>query len=392
MATSMQPERCQTSLEEVSDVVDPQEVIDAMAADAAVEAGVSDEAAFGRPGPPFDRRAPFVVGFLAALGVATAFAMVWAVYAAAQVLTLLGISFFLAVGLDPVVTWLVRHRLPRWAAVVVVVVAALGVVAAFLAVAIPVIVTQATALANHLPGYVKSLSDHHSSIGRLNDRFHVVANLQKFLDSGGSSVAGGALTVGKAVLGAVTSAVIVIVVAIYALADMPRIKRGLYHLAPRTRRARMVLLTDEIMGRVGGYVLGNLAISVISGLGTFVWSLAWGIPYPLLLALLVAIFDLVPIVGSTIGGLIVALVALTVSLPVAIATAAFYIVYRFVEDYVISPPIMRRTVDVPGLVTVVATLVGATVLGVVGALVAIPLAAAIKLLLRELVAPRMESS
>ena len=155
----------------------------------------------------------------------------------------------------------------------------------------------------------------------------------------------------------------------------------------------MVLLTDEILARVGGYVLGNLAVSVISGVGTSAWAFAFGIPYPFLLGLMVGLFDLIPIVGSTVAGVIVTLVALAaVSPAVAIATAVFYVVYRFVEDYLIIPRIMRRTVEVPGLVTVVAVLLGGTLLGVVGALVAIPVAAGIKLLAHELAAPRLDRS
>ncbi|HET9071673.1 MAG TPA: AI-2E family transporter, partial [Acidimicrobiales bacterium] len=134
----------------------------------------------------------------------------------------------------------------------------------------------------------------------------------------------------------------------------------------------------------------NLLISAVTGVGTWVWCVIFGVPFPLLLAVLVALFDLVPVVGSTIGGIIVAGVSLTVSLPVAFATVAFYLLYRFLEDYLLAPRIMRRTVDVPGLVTVIATLIGGVLLGIIGALVAIPVAAAVKLLLEELAAPRLE--
>jgi len=352
---------------------------------------VSEAHVYGEMGAPFNRKSPYVVGLLASLGAATAFAIVWFVMAAAQILTLLGLAFFIAVGLDPAVTWLARKVMPRWAALALVVVAMLGVIGAFLALAIPVLVTDATRLANNLPDYMNRLQDHNSTVGRINSRYHIVPNLQQALNgNGGSSVSGGVLGVGKAVLGAVTATFLVITVSIYALADMPRIKRGLYHLAPRSRRARMVLLTDEIMARVGGYVLGNILISVVSFLGTWLWCLAWGIPYALLLGILVGLLDLVPIIGSTIGGIVVALVALTISLPVAIATGVFYALYRFAEDYLLTPKIMHRTVDVPGLVTVVATVIGGTVLGMIGALVAIPLAAGIKLLLHELAKPRLE--
>jgi predicted PurR-regulated permease PerM len=121
-----------------------------------------------------------------------------------------------------------------------------------------------------------------------------------------------------------------------------------------------------------------------------VWMKVFGIPYPVLLAVLVAILDLVPLVGSTVGGVIVALVALTVSLPIAVATVAFYLVFRLLEDYLLTPRIMGATVEVPGLVTVVATLVGGALLGIVGALVAIPVAAAVKLVIKEITVPRLD--
>lgn len=371
-----------------------QELLDVIGETAAAEAGASENRAFGRVGLPFNRRSPFIIGFLGALGAALAFVVFWLAMSTAQVLTLLGLAFFVSVGLDPAVTWLARRLMPRWAAVLLVVAILVGVVVLFLVLAIPVVVTQATRLADHLPRYMAQLDNHNSTLGRLNTRYHVVAQLQKLLHGSGSSssssLTSGAVGVGKAVIGALTSTVLVLVVAVYALADMPRIKRGLYHLAPRSRRARMVLLTDEILARVGGYVLGNLAISAISFVGTYIWCVALGVPYPLLLGLLVGLLDLVPIIGSTVGGVVVALVALTVSLPIAIATAGFYALYRFLEDYLLTPRVMGRTVNVPGLVTVVATILGGAVLGIVGALIAIPLAAGVKVLLHELAAPRLE--
>jgi len=117
-----------------------------------------------------------------------------------------------------------------------------------------------------------------------------------------------------------------------------------------------------------------------------------GIPYPILLGLFVALMDLIPVIGSTIGGAVVSLVALTVSLPVAIATLAFYIAYRLAEDYLLVPRIMGSTVKVPAVVSVVAVLAGGALLGIVGALVAIPVAAALLLLLREVTFRRLDRS
>ena len=367
-----------------------QEGLDEIRAEAAVEAGASPEQEYGRRGQPFDRKSPFFVGLLGGLGVAVAFAMSYVIVAAGQVLVLLGLAFFIAVGLDPAVVWLYRRGLPRWAAVVVVLVAALGLFAGFLISAVPVLVTQATHLADHIPHYLRVLHDKHSELGKLNAKYHIVRSIQKLLT--GSTSFNTALGVGKVVLDLVSAVAIVVIVTVYLLADLPRVRRGIYQLAPKSRRARTILLTDEILNRVGGYVLGNLLTSAIAGIGTWVWALALGIPYALLLGLLVALLDLILIVGSTVGGIIVSLVALTVSVPVTIATAIFYFVYRFLEDYLLTPKIMARTVSVPGLVTVVATVLGGALLGIIGALVAIPVAAALKLLAEEVAAPRLDET
>jgi predicted PurR-regulated permease PerM len=372
-----------------ADVV-TQEVLDDISAEAAEEAGASEEMEYGRVGRPFNRRAPIWIGFMAALGAAGAFALAWAVVTAGGILTLLGLALFIAVGLDPAVVWLYRRGLPRWAAVVIVLVVALGALGGFIALAVPVLVAQATHLADNLPHYLHTLQNRHSSLGKLNRRYHIVQSLQHLLN--GKTSFNTALGVGKAVLGFLTSTIVVALTAVYLLADLPRVKRGLFRLAPSSRRARVILLTDEILARVGGYVLGNLLTSLIAGIGTWVWGVALGIPYALLLGMMVAFLDLIPIVGSTVGGIIVSLVALTVSLEVAIATAIFYTVYRFLEDYLLTPRIMARTVAVPGVVTVVATVIGGALLGIVGALVAIPVAAAVKLLLEEVATPRLDRS
>ena len=135
-------------------------------------------------------------------------------------------------------------------------------------------------------------------------------------------------------------------------------------------------------------MLGNLLTSLISAIGrTSGWSY-FGVPYALLLALVVGVFDLIPMVGSTIAGVIVSLVALSKGLPIGIATACFYIAYRFLEDYLLNPRVMKHTVKVtPGL-TIIATLIGGSLLGIIGALIAVPIAATIQLLLQEVVFPR----
>ena len=180
----------------------------------------------------------------------------------------------------------------------------------------------------------------------------------------------------------------VVSLTLYFLIALPGVKRLWLSLITRSRRERVGLLTDEVFARVGGFMLGNLLTSLISAIGTYIWLLIFGVPYALLLALVVGVFDLIPMVGSTIAGVIVSLVALSKGLPIGIATACFYITYRFLEDYLLNPRVMKHTVKVtPGL-TIIATLIGGSLLGIIGALIAVPIAATIQLLLQEVVFPR----
>ncbi len=356
------------------------------------EAIADQTGGLGRPGKPMNRRSPFFIGAAGAAGVAVTVGVIEAVLQAGSVLTLVGLALFVAAGLDPIVSWLNRHRVPRWAGVLLVILGVLGVAALFLALAIPRITAEATALVHELPHYARSLQNHNSELGKLNARYHVEQRLSKLISSHGSSLVGGVLGVGEVVLSVVSSTLLVAVLSVYFLGGLPRIKMFGYRLVPQSRRPRAILIGDEIFARVGGYVLGNAFTSLIIWVGVAVWMLAWGIPYPFLLSMFVALIDLIPIIGSYIGGAAVTLVALTVSLPVAIATLVFMIAYKLAEDYLIVPRVMGRTVQVPATVTLVAVLVGGALLGIIGALVAIPLAAAVRLLLEQTAFPRLDRS
>jgi predicted PurR-regulated permease PerM len=179
------------------------------------------------------------------------------------------------------------------------------------------------------------------------------------------------------------------VLTVYFLADLPRIRATLYRFVPHSRRPRAILIGDQVFAKVGAYVFGNVVISAIAGVATFVWLVIFDVPYPLLLGIFVALLDLIPF-GSSVAGVIVAAVALTVSVPVAIATLVFYTLFRFAEDYLLVPKIIGRAVNVPAVATLLAVLIGGALLGIVGALVAIPIAAAIQLAARELLFPTLD--
>ena len=269
----------------------------------------------GRLGRPMDRRSPFFIGMAGAAGVVVTIALVELVIKARSVLVLIGLALFIAAGLDPVVSWLTKRRVPRWAAVIIVLLGMIGVIGGFLAAAIPPLAAQTANLIAELPHYAHALQDHNSQFGRLNMKYHVEQRLSHLLATRGSSLVGGVLGARALVLGALASALAVIVLVIYFLAGMPRIKLFAYRLAPHSppgpgdpHRGRDLHQGRRVRagqrGHLGGRRPRHLPLDA-----------RLRHPYPILLGLFVAILDLIPVIGSTIGGAVVTLVALTVSLP-----------------------------------------------------------------------------
>ncbi|WP_328807801.1 AI-2E family transporter [Nonomuraea antri] len=343
-----------------------------------------------RPARPFGS-SPFSFGFTAALGVLTAWLLVQALSATASVLILILISLFLAVGLNPVVRWLGRRGLARAWAITVVFLGVIVFFAVFALALVPAVSEQAGEFVRRLPTYIATLQDN-AQIRELDQRFGLLERAQQYLTSGeiGRQLFGGLLGVAAVVVSAVFSGLTVLILTLYFLAALPSITRTGYRLIPRSRRDRARLLGDEILDKVGGYVAGNLLISLIAGVTTFVFLSIAGVPYALALAIIVAVTDLIPMIGAFIGAGVATLVALFVSPAVAIATLVFFVVYQQVENYLIAPRVMKSSVDVPAATTIVAALIGGALLGVVGALLAIPAAAAVQLLLAEVVLPRQE--
>jgi predicted PurR-regulated permease PerM len=353
-----------------------------------VEDGLNDrDGSLGTLGRPFNRRSPFFVGLTGAFGVAVAYTIFRGVADITSVLIIVGLALFIAIGLNPIINVLIDRSLARGTAVAVVTLGFLLIVAAFVVVAIPPITHEFHVLVTSYPRYKADLIAGNGWSGKLAVKLHLTGYL-----NGKSKlklpVAGGLLGAGRVLLSVGVATVSVVALTIYFLIALPGVKKLWLSLIARSRRDRVARLTDEVFDRVGGFMLGNLLTSLISAVGTYVWLMIFGVPYALLLALVVAVFDLIPMVGSTIAGVIVSLVALTKGLPVGIATAAFYITYRFLEDYLLNPSVMKHTVKVtPGL-TIIATLIGGSLLGIIGALIAIPIAATIHLLLEEVAFPR----
>jgi predicted PurR-regulated permease PerM len=351
----------------------------------------TDTRPLGPLGPPINRRSPFFIGMTAAAGVAVTYMVVRGLFLVSSTLLLIGLAFVVSLGLEPAVSWLTSRRLPRWAAVSFVLVAALAVVAGSLAAAIPPLVEQARQFIDQAPHYIQQLQNHSSLLGRLNDRFHLQERLMQTIDGSGQSAVSQIVKVGQTVFGTVADILIVVVLTIYFLSNLPKIRATLYRFAPKSRRPRAILIGDRLFAKVGMYMIGNLVISLIAGAATFVWLMIFDVPYALLLAIFVALLDLIPF-GSAVAGIIVAAIALTVSIPVSIATLVFYVVFRLAEDYLLVPKIIGSVVEVPAVVTLVGVLLGGALLGFIGALIAIPVAAAIQLLTQELLFARLDKT
>lgn len=356
------------------------------------EAGADEKAPFGRPGRPLRQAHPFVFGFTGALGVLTAWLLVQAVINVRQVLVLIVVSMFLAVGLNPAVEALQRGRLPRGAAVGLVF---LGVVLVFVGVGfavVPPVTNEVSKFVDHVPTYISQLQSNRQ-IQEWDRRYQLLEKVQEAVTnpSFGQGAAGGLVGAGRVVVSGAFSTLTVLILTLYFLGSLPTIKSFFYRLAPRSRRARVALLGDEILARIGGYVAGTVMVALIAGTAAYIFLSIVGVPFALPLAITVAFTALIPLVGATIGAVLVSVVAFFDGLGTGIACVVFFVVYQQVENYLIHPRIMKRAVDVPPAVTIIAALIGGTLLGFVGALLAIPTAAAVALILREVILPRQES-
>ncbi|WP_442933446.1 AI-2E family transporter [Micromonospora sp. CPCC 205554] len=345
---------------------------------------------FGVPGRPL-RRSAFLIGFTGALGVLLAYALFLGIRNAAGILVLVVIALFLAVGLHPAVVRLRKWGVPRGLAVAVVTLTLLLLIVAGLLALVPPVVTQSGQFVQQLPGYVEELR-RNPTVNDLVIRYDVMERVQAAAnaDTIGRAL-GGVLGGAQLIFGTIFRLLTVLVLTIYFLAYFDRLRELGYALVPRSRRQRVRLIGDEILTRVGAYMVGALAIAVLAGVTTFVFALAVGLPYPFALAVVVAVTDLIPQIGATLGAVVVTLVGLATDLPVGIACLVFFVLYQQVENYLIYPKIMRRAVSVNEVAALLAALLGVALLGVVGALIAIPTVAALQLILREVVLPRQDA-
>jgi predicted PurR-regulated permease PerM len=346
-------------------------------------------------------RSAFRTGLAGGLGVLLALAIGGAIEHLATILTYVGAAVFLALGLDPMVTQLQRLRMPRWLAMIIVLVVVLGVVALILFLVVPVIVNQTANLVKSIGHYTQGLT-YRQFLAQMQRTFPaldvngIAAQVSKFLQQNAGNITGGVLAVGLGIAGAVGGTAIVVILTIYFTASLDTFKRGLYLLVPMTRRERFAHIAEQIFQSVGRYVMGQVGLALVNGILSFVFLTVIGAQLPAVFAFIAFLGSLIPLVGTISGAVLIVAGQLVLTdpiwppsgLPVWLWVAIYYVIYMQVEAYILSPNIMNRAVKVPGVVVVIAALVGGTLLGILGALVAIPVAAAILLIIEQVIIPR----
>jgi predicted PurR-regulated permease PerM len=319
----------------------------------------------------------------AIIAVAVALEVIWI---ARHVLTWVLISLFLALALNPAVEWFMRHGVPRrgWAAALTYFLT----LAFFVAIGftfVPTLVSQVNDFVHKLPDYVHDVTHGRGRLGFLETKYHIEERVEKAVKTGGATkvlgLSGVALSVAKGVINIVVASITIAFMTFFMLLEGPAWTERFFNLLPERSRPRWRAVGHDIYRTVGGYITGNLLISLIAGGLTTLVLLVLGVPYAVALGLIVAILDLIPLAGATIAGILIGVVAFLHSITAGIIVVVFFIVYQQIENHILQPVIYGRTVQLSPLAVLISILIGAELAGVLGALAAIPVAGSIQVLI-----------
>ena len=345
----------------------------------------------------------FRLGLFGGLGVLIAVLIGGAFTSLATILTYIGAAIFIALGLDPLVTWLEGRKWPRWAAILTVLAGVLGLFVGLVFAIIPVVIEQSTKLVNQISDYVRNIESLDAffeqvqaviPIEIIDVRTAAQEALAYLTDPDNlAQIGGGVFSVGVSIATGIFGALIILILTLYFTASIANIKGALYRLVPKSRREKFINIAEQVAHAVGRYVVGQVSLAFINGVLSFIFLSIIGAAYPALFAFIAFLFSLVPLVGTLTGSIIIVLTQLLVnpeSMITVIVAGIYYLVYMQVEAYLLSPNIMNRAVKVPGVVVVIAALIGGTLLGILGALIAIPVAASILIIIDQVLVPQQE--
>ena len=313
-------------------------------------------------------------------------AFLYFLYLIREILGLLAISAFLAIALGPAVDWLQRRRIPRGLAILVSYLAMIGAIFLVGLVVVPPIAAEVQNFVERTPQYITELRES-ETIREYDDRYQITGKLREQADRlperlGGAVEALRSVTVG--VFSAIFAVVTVLVMTFFLLLDGKRLVRFAERELGPVRGPRMRAIADNVYRAVGGYVVGMFSIASLAGFLTWIVLTILGVEFAVPLAVLMVFLDLIPQVGSAIGGILIAIVAAISDFPTAlIVWTVFFVIYQQVENNVLQPLVFRHTIAVPPLLVIVSVLIGLSLLGVLGALVAVPVAAAVQIIVKD---------
>ena len=351
---------------------------------------------FGVRGAPIDRKNPFYFGFIATLGAISALTLMRALASLSQIFILLISALFLAMGLNPAVEALRNRGLKRVQAVSVIFASVLLFLTFFAIVIIPPLVNQGSSLISNLPQLLESLKNN-AFIDDLNTRYHVVdqitAKVESFSSNGTLVIStfGGVVGVGRTVLSGLFSGITILILTLYFITSLPQATDLAMRFVPASRRTRVRKLTDAVIGHVGTFVGSQIVIAGMAAVFIASMSAILGMPSPVAIGMTIFVLALVPLIGHYLGIAVTTIIALTQSITIGVISFVAYVLYVQIENYVITPRIMKRSLSVPGVITLISAMIGSSLLGLIGGLLAVPVAASIILILREVVWPRTDT-
>jgi predicted PurR-regulated permease PerM len=336
-------------------------------------------------------RNPLQIGFFLTIGALAAFGLVMALVSLRTILVLILLSLAIALGLNPAVTWLHNHGIRRGIAVLMVALAVIALLVLAGWALVPVVTEQVNLLMTQAPGFLGNLRQN-EQIAALDAQFKVIDRVVTYLTSGEliAGLFGGLVGAGQVVANVIFTVVVTTVLTLYFLTTLPTIKEVIYQLAPASRRPRVRYLANEMFKRVGGYVSGLFIVVTIAMVVAFIFLNIVGMgPYALALTVVVGMFAFVPLVGTTISMIIVSIVGFAFSPTTGLITLVFFLIYQQVDAYFIQPRVFAQSVQIPAVLVMLAAISGGLLIGMIGAILAIPVTAALMLLYREVLVPHL---
>lgn len=346
-----------------------------------------------------DAAHPFARTFIATIAVIVALALAAATITLSTIVITVGVALFLSLALDPVVRRLERRGLGRGRAIGVVFSVFLALLAVLVFFVIPSAVNQVISFAHAVPGYIANIR----AAGWFQGLVSATGGPQAWnaaLDSAQAwlsdpsrllALGSGVLNVASGVVNGISATMIVAVLTLYFLASLEEMKQALYRLTPAYGRERLAQLTERITGAVGGFIAGGISMSGLNAAFSFLLLLILGVPYAVVMAMVSLVVTLIPMIGSVLFWIFGTVVSLLYSPTAGIAFAVLYFIYMQLEAYLITPRIMNKAVAVPGALVLIGAMIGGALLGLLGALVAVPVTASILLVIRGVYIPYQDA-